>query len=48
MNSENTDFNEVLTAQLLALVNSGGISNELKIVDKGFQITLLIERMEDE
>ena len=42
-----SDFNEVLKNQITALIESKGESNELKIIDQGYMITLLIEKTYD-
>ena len=42
------DFNLIIQNQLTALLNAQGVSNELKMVDEGYQISILIEQVEDD
>ena len=45
---EEVNFNVIVQNQFNALVESRGISSELKMQNDGYQITVLVERMEDE
>jgi len=45
---EETDFNLIVRKQLESLINAQGISTEIKMQDGEYQISILIERMEDE
>ena len=42
------DFNVIVQNQLSALIEAQGISSELKMQDHGYQVTILVEKMEDD
>lgn len=48
MNEKEVDFNVIVQNQLSSLVEAEGLSTELKMQDNGYQLTILIEKMEDE
>lgn len=46
MNEQNPlDFNEVMANQIKTAVVTQAVSNELKIQDRGYQVTILIEKI---
>ncbi len=45
---EEIDFNLIVRKQLESLINAQGVSTEIKMQDGEYQISVLIERMEDE
>jgi hypothetical protein len=46
--SEETNFNTIVVNQLSSLIEANGVSTELKMQSKGYQITILIESIEEE
>ncbi len=47
MRSTEVDFSTVVHNQLNSLIAANGISTELKMQDHGYQISILVEKIED-
>lgn len=45
---ETKDFNQVIKAQLTASLMSGAVSNELKLIDNGYMITITVEKLDED